>query len=265
MLLAVDIGNTNIVAGVFDGEKLIGRWRIATDTRRTPDEHAILLESLFRSARLDIERLTGVIICDVVPPVRASVCEAVNAYWNLEPLIVSPTLDLGIPVRYMPPNAVGADRIANAVAAINRYPLPAIVVDFGTATTFDAISQEGAYVGGAIAPGLEISEEALFAHTAQLPRVSLDAPRTAVGTSTVESLRSGIMYGYAGLVDGLVERFRAELGQDACVVATGGLARTVAPHTRCVRVTEPDLTLHGLRLLYIRNDPHARSPGSRED
>ena len=265
MLLAVDIGNTNPFVGVFSGDTLVHRWRLTTDAHRTADEYAILLQSLFRSADLDMRSIQGAIVCDVVPTARARLCEAIRLYLHVEPVVVSTGLDLGIDVRYHPPTAVGADRIANAVAAIERFPLPAVIVDFGTATTFDGISRDAAYLGGAIAPGIEIAVDALFAQTAQLPRAPLDPPEHAVGTSTVESLQSGSLYGYAALVDGLVERFLGELGADACVVATGGLAETVAPHTRTVQHVDTDLTLLGLRLLYHRNESHARRSSPRQD
>lgn len=257
MLLAIDIGNTNIVAGAFAGDTLVSRWRLATEARRTADEYALALRVLFEMAHLTSAEVDGAIVCGVVPGVQATICRAIRLWLGLDPLLVTPSLDLGIEVRYSPQQAVGADRVANAVAVIDRYGAPAIVVDFGTATTLDAISADRAYVGGAIAPGLEIAEEALYSNTAQLPRAPLEPPPLAIGTTTATSLQSGLLYGYAGLVDGLVERFRAELGAGSHVVATGGLARCVVPHTRTVRQVDEDLTLFGLRLLYIRNEPHA--------
>jgi type III pantothenate kinase len=253
MLLAIDIGNTNIVAGVFAGDALVAHWRMATDARRMPDEYAVLLDSLFRLGDLKTSGIRGAIVCSVVPSVQETLCVALQMHWGLDPLIVSLDLDLGVEICYEPREAVGADRIANAVATLHRYGAPAIVVDFGTATTLDAISRDGVYVGGSIAPGLKVSEEALYRHTARLPRAPLEAPRAAVGKSTTTSLQSGILYGYAALVDGLVERFRDELGQEAHVIATGGLADAVVPHTRTVARTDPDLTLLGLHLLYLRN------------
>lgn len=253
MLLAIDIGNTNIVAGVFDGDLLVAHWRLETVRRRMADEYAVLLDSLFRLSHLDPSRIGGAIICSVVPSVQETLCQTVRMYWAVEPLVVSLCLDLGIEVSYQPQDAVGADRLANAVATIHRYGAPAIVVDFGTATTLDAIDRDGTYIGGAIAPGLKISEEALYSHTARLPRVPLEPPDAAVGTSTATSLQSGILYGYAGLVDGLVERFRREVGEDAHVIATGGLAEAVVPHSSTVERTDVDLTLAGLHLLYLRN------------
>lgn len=253
MLLAVDIGNTNTVIGVFTDGVQIAHWRVATDTHRMSDEHAVLFDGLFRIAGLNADIVDGAIIGSVVPAVQSACADAIRQQWSLDPVIVSSTLDSGIPVRYDPPHAVGADRIANAVAAVNRYGAPAIVVDFGTATTFDTISSDCAYIGGAIAPGLEISMAALFAQTAQLPHISLEIPPSAVGTTTVSSLQSGALYGYAGLVDGLVERIATELGGPVHVIATGGLSRTVSPYTRSIQHVDPDLTLFGLYLLYERN------------
>jgi type III pantothenate kinase len=253
MLLALDIGNTNIVAGVFSGEALIARWRLTTEARRTSDEYAVLLHSLFRVSDVDGANLDQVIIASVVPVAQETLRGALQQYWHLEPMTVTHRLDFGIPVRYNPSTAVGADRLANAVAAIAGYGTPAIVVDFGTATTFDVISNEGEYLGGAIAPGLEISQDALLARTAQLPHFSLQPPPAAIGTSTVTSLQSGILFGYAGLVDGLVERIAGELGGDVHVIATGGLATTVSPLATKVRHVDVDLTLVGLRLIHERN------------
>lgn len=263
MLIAIDIGNTNTVVGAFDGEVLVQRWRVGTDLRRMPDEYAALFDTLFRMADLPYaERV--VVIGSVVPGVQAVLIEMARRYWDTEPLIVSPDLDFGIDVRYVPPQAVGADRIANAVAAIENYGTPAIVVDFGTATTFDAISRDAAYVGGAIAPGLEISQEALFSRTAQLPRIPLEPPALAIGTTTITSLQSGILYGYAGLIDGLVTRIAAELGTGVTVIGTGGLAQIVAPLTHSIEHVDQDLTLVGLRILHERNTLHAGHARLRE-
>lgn len=263
MLLAIDIGNTNTVAGAFEGDALVARWRITTDVDRMPDEFAALFDTLFRMSGLPA-RFDGVIIGSVVPGVQAAISEVARRYWATEPLILSPRLDFGIEITYTPPEAVGADRIANAAAAIHAYGAPAIVVDFGTATTFDVISRNAAYIGGAIAPGLEISQEALFSRTAQLPRIPLQAPPSAIGTTTVTSLQSGILYGYAGLVDGLVERIRATLGPAAAVIATGGLSTILAPLTTTIEHVDADLTLVGLRLLYERNTLHVDHTRVRE-
>lgn len=253
MLLALDVGNTNIVAGVFSGEVLLARWRLTTEARRTSDEYAVLLRALFQGSNVELESLDGAIIASVVPSAQEMLCHALAHYWQLVPMIFGQQLDIGVAVRYNPATAVGADRLANAVAAIALYGTPAIVVDFGTATTFDVISAAGEYLGGAIAPGLEISEDALLARTAQLPRVSLRPPTSAIGTSTITSLQSGILFGYASLVDGMVERISRELEQNVHVIATGGLATTVSPLSQRVQQVDLDLTLIGLRLIYERN------------
>lgn len=253
MLLVLDVGNTNIVAGVFVDDALIARWRLTTEARRTADEYVVLLRSLFQAATIDLDRLSGVIIASVVPAALQTLYQAVEQYWHIEAMTVSQELDLGIQVCYNPPTAVGADRLANAIAAIDMYGTPAIVVDFGTATTFDVISAGGEYLGGAIAPGLEISEDALLSRTAQLPRVSLQPPSSAIGTSTITSLQSGILFGYAALVDGMVHRISVELGGDVKVIATGGLATTVSPLSPSVQHIDVDLTLVGLRIIYERN------------
>ena len=253
MLLAVDIGNTNIVAGVFSDHRLIATWRIATETRRMADEFAALFLSLLSLDGLDRDGLNGAIVAGVVPSVQAEVCEAIRRLWGFDALVVSSQLDLGIRVRYRPPHGVGTDRLANAIAAVELYGTPAIVVDFGTGTNFDVIDSAGAYIGGAIAPGLEIAADALYARTAQLPHVPLTPPSSPVGGSTVESLQSGILFGYAGLVDGLVERIAATLDTQPRVIATGGLSGVVGPLARTVNHVNPDLTLLGLHLIYERH------------
>ncbi|MGH2448986.1 MAG: type III pantothenate kinase [Chloroflexota bacterium] len=252
MLLAVDVGNTNTVAGLFAGGKLVDRWRITTDTSRTADEYAVLLNSLFTLSHQALPDVTDVIIGSVVPVAQETMIRSLQSRLDLHPVVVTPEIDAGLPVHYCPREAVGADRIANAVAAIAEYGAPAVVVDFGTATTFDAVSAEPAYVGGAIAPGLEISQDALFAHAARLTPVPLEAPPEAIGVTTRQSLQAGILYGYAGLVDGLVSRFRLQLGERAAVIATGGLAELVAPLASTVQVQDEDLTLKGLALIHAR-------------
>jgi type III pantothenate kinase len=253
MLLAVDIGNTNTVLGAWSSGVLVAHWRIATEHRRMPDEYAVLLSSLFQIDQVPVSEVDGAIICGVVPSVQEALRLAIKSFWGLDAVLVSADMDLGMEILYSPPEAVGADRIANAVAAVEKYSAPAIVVDFGTATTIDAISSEGAYVGGSIAPGLQISVDALYARTARLRPVPLDAPTCPIGTDTTSSLQSGIIYGYAGLVDGLVRRFQDVLGMNATVIGTGGLAPVVVPHARTVDQVDLDLTLLGLRLLYDRN------------
>jgi type III pantothenate kinase len=257
MLLAADIGNTNTVAGVFSGDLLIAQWRLSTNSERMADEYGTLLSTLFALAGIERSSVEGAVIASVVPAAEARFCEAIRKYWRVETLIVSPRLDLGIEVLYSPPEAVGADRIANAVAAVQRYGAPAIVVDFGTGTNFDVVDPQGRYAGGSIAPGIEISLGALVAHAARLQLVPLEAPEHALGRNTIDAVQSGVIFGYAGLVDGLVGRIDEELGGGSQVIATGGLAEIVAPHTKSVQHVDLDLTLVGLRLLYERNSTRA--------
>jgi type III pantothenate kinase len=261
MLLAIDIGNTNIVAGVYSDDALMVQWRLATDRRRMPDEYAVLFDSLLERAGLRSGELTAVVVAGVVPGVQTALLEAVRENWRLEPLVLSRDLDLGIEVRAQ---GAGADRIANAVAVMHRYGRPAIVVDFGTTTNFDVVSADGAYVGGAIAPGLEISQQALVSQTAQLPNFPLEEPASAIGNTTVTALQSGILYGYGGLVDRIVELIAAELSGDVHVIATGGLARVVAPLARTVQAVDLGLTLEGLRLIYGRNVASVESTRARQ-
>lgn len=253
ILLAVDIGNTNIVLGAYRGDVLHSFWRISTDRRRTADEYAMLLRDLLSSRGLQPSDVSAMVLASGVPPVLAAFEEVARDHWSIEPIPASQGLDLGIPIDYNPPQSVGIDRLVNAVAVLTLYRCPAVIVDFGTATTLDALNGDGVYIGGAIAPGIIIGSEALFERTSLLPRIQLAAPPQAIGRSTVESMQSGILYGYAALVDGLVERFQAELGGGAFVVGTGGLAGVVAPHTRTVEVVNEELTLHGLRLVYERH------------
>jgi type III pantothenate kinase len=250
MLLAVDIGNTNIVLGVYDGERLAGSWRVSTDRNRTADEHAVLFASLLGMAGVRFADLQAMAASSVVPPLTPVLRRFCRRYLDREPDFVGETLVPRIPVRYTPPTAVGADRLVGAVAVVRKYGAPAIVADLGTATTFDAISAEGEYLGGAIAPGLGISLDALFRIAAHLPRIEVKAPRSVIGGSTVESMQSGAFYGYLGQLEGMIRRFRAELGEGTKVVATGGLAELIAPESDAVDFVDPDLTLEGLRILW---------------
>ncbi len=253
MLLAIDIGNTNIVLGVFDGKRLVANWRVGTKIQLTPDEYAVILKDLFNFARLDFKQIDGVITSTVVPPLLPVMTEMSKKYFDIDLMIVTHEIKAGIKIRYDNPKEVGADRIVNAAAAYKLYGGPVIIVDFGTATTFCAVTRDGEYLGGAIAPGIKISAEALFQRAAKLPWVELTKPRSVIGTDTVSAMQAGIIYGSAGLVDGIVERMKKELSIDAKVVATGGLAELVAPETRSIQEIKPHLTLEGLRLLYEIN------------
>jgi type III pantothenate kinase len=247
MLLAVDAGNTQTVYGVFDGERLAEHYRVATERRRTADELYVLINGL-----LDLDRVDGVCLSSTVPGLVREYEEFAGRA-GVPVLVMGPGVSTGIAIRYEDPREVGPDRIANAVAARERYGAPCIVVDFGTSTNFDAVSAQGEYVGGVLAPGIEISMDALFARAARLTKVDFVAPETVIGKTTVSSLQSGLVYGFAGQVDGIVERMRAELGDTAPVIATGGLAELIAPHSRTIEKVDPLLTLDGLRLVWDRN------------
>ncbi|MCA1825138.1 MAG: type III pantothenate kinase [Mycobacteriales bacterium] len=254
MLLAIDAGNTHTVAGLFAGEELVTHWRVATDARRTADELAFLLRGLVATAGYEFDDdVSGVAIASVVPSMTVELREMCRRYLSFAPVVVEPGVRTGVPILIDNPKEVGADRIVNAMAAAHLYGGPAIVVDFGTSTNFDVVSARGEYIGGALAPGIEISVEALTARGAQLRRVEIARPRSVIGKSTVEALQSGIVYGFAGQVDGILERMVAELGGAAKVVATGGLAPLVLAESRLIDVHEPWLTLIGLRLVHEKN------------
>jgi type III pantothenate kinase len=253
MLLAIDIGNTNVVLGVFEGKRLVGNWRVGTKTQITPDEYAMILKDLFNFGGLEFKQIDGVIISTVVPPLLPVMTEMSKKYFHIEPMVVTHAIRSGIRIHYDNPKEIGADRIVNAAAAYKLYGGPVIIVDFGTATTFCAVTREGEYLGGAISPGIKISAEALFQRAAKLPRVELTKPGSVIGTDTISAMQAGIIYGYAGLVDGIVERMKKELSPEAKVVATGGLAELVSPETKSIQEIKPHLTLEGLRLLYDIN------------
>lgn len=253
MLLAIDIGNTNVVLGVFDGEKLVENWRVGTNTQITPDEYAMIFKDLFGFAGIEFSQIQGVIISTVVPPLLPVMVEMSLKYIRIEPMVVTHELKTGISIRTDNPKEVGADRIVNAAAAYKLYGGPLIIVDFGTATTFCAVTKNGEYLGGAICPGMKISAEALFQRASKLPRVELAKPSKVIGTDTISAMQAGIIYGYAGLVDGIVERMKKELSADARVVATGGLAELVSQETRTIQEIKPHLTLEGLRHLFEIN------------
>ncbi len=254
MLLAIDVGNTQTVIGAYRGSDLVGHWRISTDSNKTEDELALYYQGFLMLKGLSFASFNAVIISSVVPAATMSLEQMTREYWEFEPLIIGANVDAGIRVLTDNPREVGPDRLVNAVAAFERYGGPSIVVDFGTATTFDAISEQGEYLGGAIAPGIEISSRALFNAAARLPRVELHRPTSVVGKNTVWSIQSGIVFGFAGQVDRVVEMMKGELGERAVVVATGGLSEVVVAECRNVQHHDPLLTLHGLRLIYEREE-----------
>jgi len=257
LLLAIDIGNTNVKLGTFDGDRITATWRIATDVHRMPDEYAVLLDWLLARRGLKFADIAGVSLSSTVPAMVPVVKELVGNYFPADcPLVeVRATGNTGVTITIDNPNEMGADRIVDALAAAELYRLPAIVVDFGTATTFDAVDREGRLLGTALAPGLRTAMDGLFQRAARLSRIELERPRDVIGRSTVDALRSGWVYGYVGLVEGLVTRIKAKLGDDALVIATGGLADYVLAETSIVDVHDPTLTLKGLRLYYDRNVP----------
>lgn len=252
MLLAVDAGNTHTVLGLFDGDDLVDHWRIATNADRTSDEHALLVAQFLGQHGSGFEQVTGVVVSSTVPRLTPVLRTLAERYLRVAPVVLEPGTRSGMAILYENPRQVGPDRIANAVAAWDRYGGPTVMVDFGTATTVDAISDKGEYLGGAILPGIEISLDALFARAAALSWVELVKPRRVIGKSTAESVQSGVLYGYAAAVDGLVTRFQAELGP-CTVVATGGLAEIVTPLTTTIGHHDPWLTLRGLRLIHAMN------------
>jgi type III pantothenate kinase len=257
MLLAIDVGNTNIVLGVFDGASLIQSWRLQTLRERTADELGLLVDGLFAHSRIERVQIRGVIIGSVVPPLTSTMESMARRYFGATPLIVEPGVNTSMPILYENPAEVGADRIVNAIAAWERFgptsARPLIVLDFGTATTLDAITAKGEYLGGAICPGVQISADALFQRAARLPRIDVRKPARIVGRTTVGAMESGLFYGYVGMVEGLLRRMGDEMGGNALCVATGGLAPVIAPETPLIQHVDLDLTLHGLRIVWERN------------
>ncbi len=253
MLLAIDVGNTNITLGLYEGVHLGPRWRLATDHERMPDEFGLQFVGLISHVGYQPKDISGACLASVVPPLTGKIVEACRRYLGVDPLVVDAGVKTGVRVRYEDPRAVGADRIVDAAAVKELYGCPACVVDFGTATTFDAISAEGDYLGGAISPGIGIAAEALFHRTAKLPRVDLQRPPNVIGRNTVHAMQSGLLFGYVALVEGMVARFRGELGPQMRVIATGGLAEVVAQETEVIEIIAPWLTLDGLRIIWDLN------------
>ncbi len=253
MLLVIDVGNTNTVLGVYDGDVLVHDWRIRTVIDHTVDEYGMLIYSLYKSSRISSKQIEDIIISCVVPPMLNILEPVCQKYFQITPLIVGPGVKTGMPIFYDNPREIGADRIVNAVAAYEKFKKDLIVVDFGTATTFDYISPKGEYMGGCITPGIVISNEALFRRAAKLPRVEFTKPKLIIAKDTISGMQSGIIYGYAGLVDGIVTRMKAEAKSDPYVIATGGLAGVVASESRMIDEVDDMLTLEGLRIIFNRN------------
>ena len=254
MLLVFDIGNTNMVLGVYDGENLVRDWRINTDLNKTSDEYGVLIKSLFDASNISLSVVDAIIVSSVVPAVMHSLENFCRKYCNISPMVVGPGIKTGLNIKYEDPKMVGADRIVNAVAAISKYNCPVIIIDFGTATTYCAVSKKGEYIGGAISPGMKISSEALFQKASKLPRVELVTPETVICKDTVSAMQAGIIYGYAGQVEKIVGLMKKELkDEETLVIATGGLANMISQETNAIDVIDQNLTLEGLRIIYEKN------------
>ncbi len=255
MLLTIDIGNTNLTIGLYEGDSLHHHWRLATDHARMPDEYGLQLLGLLTHAGQSVASLTGVSLASVVPSLTGRVVQACQEYLKQEPFVVDTGIKTGIRIRYDDPKAVGADRVCDAVAVRQLYGGPACIIDFGTATTFNALTKDGDYLGGAITAGINLAAEALFTHAAKLPRLDLQRPPNVIGRNTVHAMQSGLLFGYVSMVEGMVERFRRELGPQMKVIATGGLAEIVSRETEMIDILAPWLTLDGLRMLWQLNQP----------
>jgi type III pantothenate kinase len=253
MLLTIDIGNTNLTLGLYEGEQLGAHWRLATDHNRMPDEYGLQFLGLLQNAGKALKDIHGISLASVVPPLTGRVIQACHEYLKQEPLVVDAGVKTGVKIRYEDPKTVGADRVCDAAAVLKFYGGPACVVDFGTATTFNAITKDGEYLGGAITAGVNLAAEALFTHAAKLPRIDLQRPPSIIGRNTIHAMQSGLLFGYVSMVEGMVARFRSELGSDMKVIATGGMAEVIAKETQVVNFIAPWLTLDGLRIIWELN------------
>jgi type III pantothenate kinase len=258
MLLVIDVGNTNTSLGVYRGAELVAHWRLTTARNRTVDEYGLQARNLFELGGLDFKTITAIAIASVVPPLNYTLKQMAEVYFHLSPLFVDHTTVTGLQILYEPASDVGADRIVDAVAAIHKYGSPCIIVDFGTATTFNAINEQGNYLGGVITPGIMISADALFERTAKLPRVDIKRPQKVIGSSTITAMQSGLYHGYVGLVDGVLRKMLGEMGGSPRVIATGGLAPLIATGSDLIELVDDTLTLEGLRLVYERTTDHGR-------
>ncbi|WNF37061.1 type III pantothenate kinase [Bacillaceae bacterium IKA-2] len=253
MIFVLDVGNTNIVLGVYDGEELKYNWRVETNRQKTEDEFGMLIKQLFANEELTMKAIDGIIISSVVPPIMYALERMCKKYFSITPMIIGPGIKTGLNIKYDNPKEVGADRIVNAVAAIEAYGSPLIIVDFGTATTYCYINEEKQYMGGAIAPGIGISTEALYNRASKLPRIEIAKPKDVIGKNTVSAMQSGILYGYVGQVEGIVNRMKLQTKHSPTVIATGGLAPLIAKESTVVDVVDPFLTLKGLKMIYMKN------------